>query len=67
MPSTPLNDLMDNLLKISQGDVETLSRANAEFSREITRDAKLPMERVVEMVQPKRFIVAERKLPPDQK
>jgi hypothetical protein len=42
--SSTLNDLMTNLLKISQGDVETLSRANAEFSRSITQESKLPAE-----------------------
>jgi lysozyme family protein len=42
--SSSLNDVMSNLLKISQGDVETLSRANSEFVRSITQDAKLPEE-----------------------
>ena len=42
--SDTLNDLMSNLVKISQGDVETLSRANTEFTRSITQDAKLPAE-----------------------
>lgn len=44
MPSPNLNDLMNNLLKISQGDVNSLERANAEFAKSITGFTKLPAE-----------------------
>lgn len=44
MPTNTLNDFVSNLLKISQGDMETLTRTTAEFTRNITRDTKLPTE-----------------------
>ena len=59
MSSPKLDDVMNNLLKISKGDVETFARANAEFARSITRDARLPLERIVETVNPVSFIKNE--------
>ena len=56
MSSPKLDDVMDTLLKISKGDVEVFARANAEFTLSITRDAKLPLERVVETVNPEPLI-----------
>jgi hypothetical protein len=46
MSSPKLNDVMNNLLKISQGDVNSLARANAEFAKSITGYTKLPSEQL---------------------
>jgi hypothetical protein len=44
MAEKTLNDIVSNLLKISQGDMDTLTRTTAEFARNITQDTKLPVE-----------------------
>lgn len=50
--SSTLNDLMNNLLKISDGDVGTFTRRNDEFTHSITHESKIPAENITPPASP---------------
>ena len=44
MPTPSLTDMLQKLLAISEGDIDTLSQATEEFTRNITQEAQIPPE-----------------------